>query len=95
VRVICEQNGSEMRLVVEDNGVGLSDAQNSSAGIGRAVMEYRARTIGGALRYTSVDGGGLRVECSVPRMTPGTRAHADQARAYEASLEAAREPIFR
>ncbi|MGO9801484.1 MAG: GAF domain-containing sensor histidine kinase [Candidatus Binatus sp.] len=81
VRVICEHNGSEIRLAVEDNGVGLSDAQNSSAGIGRCVMEYRARTIGGALRYTSVDGGGLRVECSVPCSTPDTRADTDQTRA--------------
>lgn len=81
VRVVCEQNRSEMRLAVEDNGVGLSDAQDSSTGIGRSVMEYRARSIGGVLRYTSVDGGGLRVECSVPCLTPGTRAHTDQTRA--------------
>ena len=81
VRVIWEHIGSEIRLAVEDNGVGLSDAQNSSAGIGRSVMEYRARTIGGALRYTNVDGGGLRVDPDVPCLNPETRADTDQTRA--------------
>jgi hypothetical protein len=66
IRITCDHSGGSVQLTVEDNGVGLSDAPEGKPGIGRSIMEYRARSIGAAIAFAQVPTGGLRVECILP-----------------------------
>jgi len=45
-------------------------------GIGRAIMEYRARTIGAAILHGSADKGGFKVECIAPVLQISGTEHA-------------------
>jgi signal transduction histidine kinase len=63
IQIKCDHSDGSIRLTVQDNGVGLKSATDGQPGIGRAVMEYRARSIGAELFFTEVPTGGLRVEC--------------------------------
>jgi signal transduction histidine kinase len=78
IRITCDHSAESIQLTVEDNGVGLSDAKEEQPGIGRAIMEYRARSIGAKISFTEVPTGGLKVECilPVPQMSDiqGTKA---------------------
>jgi signal transduction histidine kinase len=57
----------QLELSVEDDGVGLSAAKpNKRAGLGLHIMDYRARSIGGALRLAPGSRGGTAVSCCVP-----------------------------
>ncbi len=57
----------DIELSVEDDGAGLSAASRSkSTGLGLHIMDYRARTIGGALRFARGRNGGTVVSCCVP-----------------------------
>lgn len=53
----------EGRLCVEDDGVGLPEAEGNPEGIGMHTMAYRARLIGGSLEVRRRDRGGTRVTC--------------------------------
>jgi signal transduction histidine kinase len=65
VRVAVAQG--ELYLHVEDNGRGLdASGARSSAGLGLANIERRARRLGGAHRYSAARGGGLAVTVRVP-----------------------------
>jgi signal transduction histidine kinase len=70
IRVICEHRVGIMRLTVEDDGCGDTAAAKpgdpSSAGIGRAIMDHRARRIGADLSFTNSERGGVRVTCQLP-----------------------------
>jgi PAS domain S-box-containing protein len=56
-----------LELSVEDDGVGLSNANRKEAtGMGLHIMEYRARTIGGTLRIGPGRRGGTLVSCCIP-----------------------------
>jgi signal transduction histidine kinase len=78
IRITCDHSAETIRLTVEDDGVGLAEAKQGQPGIGRAIMEYRARSIGAEMSFTEVPTGGLKVECilPVPQMsdTEGTKA---------------------
>jgi signal transduction histidine kinase len=78
IRITCDTFADCIQLTVEDNGVGLSDAKSEQPGIGRAIMEYRARSIGAKISFTEVPTGGLKVECILPMPhmsdTEGTEA---------------------
>jgi signal transduction histidine kinase len=71
IRIQCSHSARRIQLTVEDNGVGLADAKEEQSGIGRAIMEYRARSIGATIAFTEVPTGGLKVECtlSVPEIS--------------------------
>jgi two-component system nitrate/nitrite sensor histidine kinase NarX len=79
VRVLlnCRPGGAYM-LLVEDDGVGFDRAPEGKPGehIGLAIMEERARRLGGTLRIESEPGEGTRVELSY---RPGTRMAAGNA----------------
>jgi signal transduction histidine kinase len=53
-------------LTVTDNGSGISDFSANNGGIGRHLMSYRARVIGGSLEIQHVSGGGTAVTCFFP-----------------------------
>jgi signal transduction histidine kinase len=63
IRVACDHIDDTIYLIIEDDGVGRPDASNNDGGMGRHIMEYRARNIGAELTFVAVPTGGLRVEC--------------------------------
>lgn len=65
VWVKAEYTPSQLRLVVEDHGVGMHDAPPRS-GIGLISMRERAGLLGGRLEFSSPAGGGARVTLMVP-----------------------------
>ena len=73
VHVHCGRGDDEIRLVVENDGDAARVWNESSPGMGRSIMEYRARSIGADLRFTPLATGGLRVECRLPCAAPASR----------------------
>jgi PAS domain S-box-containing protein len=67
VNVHLHEGTEEIRLLIEDNGVGLSENVDQIKGMGIRVMEYRARIIGAALEFEPVSHGGTRVSCTLSR----------------------------
>jgi two-component system sensor histidine kinase UhpB len=63
LKVTCDHADNTIRLGVEDDGIGLVETPVGGHGIGRSIMEFRARSIGAQLTFTAVPTGGLRVEC--------------------------------
>ena len=63
IKVTCDHADNIIRLSVEDDGIGLVEPSSGGHGIGRSIMEFRARNIGAELSFTAVPTGGLRVEC--------------------------------
>jgi PAS domain S-box-containing protein len=53
-------------LTITDNGSGISEFSANNGGIGRHLMSYRARVIGGSLEIQHVSGGGTAVTCFFP-----------------------------
>ena len=67
--------GTEVRLTVTDDGVGLGRAGADGKGIGLQTMDYRARVIGGRLEVGPGERGGTVVTCTVPVVrSEGTNA---------------------
>ncbi|MBX6371808.1 MAG: GAF domain-containing sensor histidine kinase [Acidothermus sp.] len=60
---ICDR---QLRLVVEDNGIGFSPDRVSAAGHGLRNMRGRAEDFGGRFEIGAVDDGGTRLDWSVP-----------------------------
>lgn len=56
-------------LTITDNGSGIADIPANNAGMGRHLMNYRARVIGGSLEIQRVATGGTMVSCSFPVRT--------------------------
>jgi signal transduction histidine kinase len=70
VRIRCVHADAHIGIVVEDNGVGLGEQSGIvGGGLGRSIMEYRARSIGARLSHDQAAGGGLHVRCEVPCLT--------------------------
>ena len=53
-------------LTITDNGSGIADIPANNAGMGRHLMGYRARVIGGSLEIQRVPVGGTVVTCLFP-----------------------------
>jgi PAS domain S-box-containing protein len=64
--VKLERSGKEMVLHVIDDGAGFSNAVKVKHGLGRHIMNYRARLIGGRLEIKSQKRRGTRVSCFFP-----------------------------
>ena len=66
VSVLVEQQGRNISLVVEDNGIGLGDTAHSETHIGLHGMRERAAVVGGTLDVEPTPGGGTTVRARVP-----------------------------
>jgi PAS domain S-box-containing protein len=66
IDVTVSVEGGRCCLRIRDWGIGFEVEKANRSGIGLRVMDYRARSIGGALRITSHPGEGTEVLCSVP-----------------------------
>ncbi len=66
VTVRLVPHGDKLRLVVSDNGSGLSDAAAEQRGMGLVGMRARARGVGGTLSIDSVKGKGVTITAEIP-----------------------------
>ncbi len=57
---------NKITVTVRDDGTGLPETLDVATGIGRHVMEYRARIIGASFRLQNAPGGGTIVTCTLP-----------------------------
>ena len=55
-----------LSLIISDNGSGFASSELAEDGFGIKMMAYRARLLGGSLRFEAIPGGGARVTVSVP-----------------------------
>jgi PAS domain S-box-containing protein len=66
ITIGLEESEEALRLVVEDDGVGLPGAADRGGGMGLRIMHYRADMIGGVLRVEPGRDKGTRITCTVP-----------------------------
>jgi len=69
VNIQMERNGETLRLVIEDDGVGIravSNAKTMRPSFGMAGMHERISTLGGQMRVSSRKGEGTKITVSVP-----------------------------
>lgn len=59
------RNDGRVSLCISDDGVGIAEPMRNHRGMGLNIMEYRARTVGGALRVRRGPEGGTEVTCSI------------------------------
>lgn len=57
---------AKVRLTVTDDGVGMPAGAVDAAGMGLKIMRYRARILGGEVRFERADSGGTRIVCECP-----------------------------
>jgi signal transduction histidine kinase len=74
IRVRCGHEPGVIRVTVTDDGIGLPPDDSAHAGIGRAVMAYRAKAIGASLSLASAPAGGVAVTCELRCRGTGTCA---------------------
>ncbi len=70
VRMDLRAEAGNLRLLIADDGVGLSSGSAAGLGFGMIGMRARARSAGGELTVRSRPGEGVRVEVSAPARAP-------------------------
>ncbi len=74
VRVgISKPDESSLRMTIGDDGIGMEvpgTVTDGANGLGLRTMQYRAEVAGGSLRFESGRGGGTRILCDVPCVSP-------------------------
>lgn len=63
----------QIRLRIQDNGVGMPEELPEHRGMGVRIMQHRARMIGGSLEIRRAATGGTVIVCTVPRRRAGVR----------------------
>ncbi len=66
VRVTLEQSGSDVRLTVEDDGIGFDTTKDRRDRFGLISMRERAKLLGGLFEITSETGKGTRLTVTMP-----------------------------
>jgi signal transduction histidine kinase len=69
-----------VRLTVTDDGTGMPADAVDAAGMGLKIMQYRARILGGEVRFESVEPQGTRIVCECPLEPLAQPARAPRAR---------------
>ena len=67
VRVTLASGKDQLRLRIQDNGIGFPDELDDDRGMGVRIMHYRARVIGAVLEIRSRPEGGTLITCTLPR----------------------------
>jgi signal transduction histidine kinase len=84
-RIVLRRAGREVRLAIEDDGIGFDPSLAPRGHLGLVGMRQRAERIGGELDIVQLPGGGTKVKVSLPLERAGI-AHAASAPA-PASVE--------
>ncbi|HLS82678.1 MAG TPA: PAS domain-containing protein [Steroidobacter sp.] len=79
---------AKVRLIVTDDGKGLPEDAMDAPGMGLKIMSYRARMLGGEVRFERAEPQGLRIVCECPIEASRTPRSADRMRSKrKSSLE--------
>jgi len=78
VVVRLTRRGGEIRISVEDDGIGFDPISVRSGGMGLRIMRYRAKMISGKLEVRRREGGGTVVSCSCALRNPQKDESYDQ-----------------
>jgi signal transduction histidine kinase len=78
VVVRLTRRGGEIRISVEDDGIGFDPVSIRSGGMGLRIMRYRAKMISGKLEVRRREGGGTVVSCSCALQNPQKDESYDQ-----------------
>ena len=79
IRLETTEQGLELRI--EDDGCGLGQGAEGSAGMGLRIMPQRARLIGADFAVSARPGGGTTVTCVLPQQAETERRQLEPARA--------------
>jgi len=71
---------AKVRLTVTDDGTGMPVDAVDAAGMGLKIMQYRARILGGEVRFEQVEPQGTRIVCECPLEPLAQPARAPRAR---------------
>ena len=66
IRLHLTSARAKVSLAIADDGVGMSAEAIDAPGMGLKIMQYRARILGGEVRFESVEPRGTRVVCDCP-----------------------------
>lgn len=66
IRIVVAESSSGSQMIVEDNGSGFPITVARPEGIGMHVMQYRAKILGGELRFRNLPQRGAAVELTYP-----------------------------
>jgi PAS domain S-box-containing protein len=66
IRLHLTSARAKVRLAITDNGIGMPPGAVDSAGMGLKIMRYRARMLGGEVRFEKATPSGTRVVCECP-----------------------------
>jgi signal transduction histidine kinase len=76
IEITLSEAGGVVKLMVEDDGVGLPENPLPGAGLGIRIMAHRASMIGGSFSVEPAPTGGTTVTCSLPKVSKPDK-HAD------------------
>jgi len=82
IRLACDQEQGV--LTITDDGSGIANIPAKNAGIGRYLMNYRARVVGGSLEIEPAPRGGTVVTCLFPAKFSERRIGQSEAHQREA-----------
>ncbi len=67
IRLTVRSESGGLRVVIQDDGIGLPFKAEVKQGLGLRIMKYRAGLIGGVLQIVSSDEGGTSVTLTIPK----------------------------
>jgi signal transduction histidine kinase len=66
IEVALKRQDETVQLTIADDGSGLPSSAKTAKGLGLRIMAYRAKLIGGELKFEPQPNGGTRVVCIIP-----------------------------
>jgi PAS domain S-box-containing protein len=87
IRLHLHGSRAKVRLTVTDDGVGMPADAVDAAGMGLKIMRYRARILGGEVRFERGEAGGTRIVCECPIEPASAPARARAVRRRRARTE--------
>jgi len=86
-RILLENDGRRIRVVIDDDGIGLSGRQQRPNHYGMAIISERSERLGGQLEITSGAEGGTRIELTFQPGTQTNRTNTEAAPALPSEPE--------
>lgn len=68
ITIQLERMGDSISIRIRDDGIGISEDDRLSGGLGLRLMEHRCGLIGGTLTIAGTLGGGTEIACRIPHL---------------------------
>ena len=89
IKISLASGSDQIRVRIQDDGVGFDPQDIDGPGMGVHIMNYRARIVGGNLEITSEPGEGTVVTCTLPHAADGRARGGEHASERDAEGQAA------